>query len=127
MHCVHAADGSIHVIDGQNSKVYDLSHDAERKAFDDKFGNNGGLCVARFFTTGPAPRTTAGDDLGLAPRGLNQRSRNASFDLIIGRSRKLSTERSPMRTSAEPVMPGNRGSVLPFSCSRLLSTRSITR
>ncbi len=60
------------------------------------------------------------------PHGA-QRSRNASLDLSIGRSRKLSTERSPMRTSALPVIPGNTESDLPFSCSRFLSTRSMTR
>jgi len=59
MNVVHADDGSIHIIDGQNSKVYDLSQEADRKAFDDKFGHNGGPCVARFFETGAAPRPAA--------------------------------------------------------------------
>lgn len=64
MNVVHAEDGSIHVIDGQNSKVYDLSLEADRKAFDDKFGHNGGPCVARFFATGAAPRPAVGTDQG---------------------------------------------------------------
>jgi len=59
MNVVHADDGSIHVIDGQNGKVYDLSQEADRKSFDDKFGHNGGPCVARFFETGAAPRPAA--------------------------------------------------------------------
>jgi len=62
MNFVHADDGSRHVIDGQNSKVYDLSHEPDRKAFDDKFGHNGGPCVARFFATGAAPHAASGSD-----------------------------------------------------------------
>lgn len=59
MNCVHADDGSIQVIDGQNGKVYDLSKQTDQQAFDVKFGNNGNLCVARFFTTGAAPSRAA--------------------------------------------------------------------
>jgi hypothetical protein len=59
MNVVHAADGAVHVIDGQNSKVYDLSTQEDRQAFDTKFGHNGGPCVARFFETGAAPRPPA--------------------------------------------------------------------
>jgi hypothetical protein len=63
MNVVHAEDGSIHVIDGQNSKVYDFSKQEDYQAFDTKFGHNGGPCVARFFETGVAPRppVNAGD------------------------------------------------------------------
>ncbi|WP_374568105.1 hypothetical protein [Ideonella sp.] len=64
MNCVHADDGSIHVIDGQNSRVYDLSQEVDRQSFDAKFGHNGGPCVARFFSTGAAPRPTVGTDQG---------------------------------------------------------------
>lgn len=59
MNVVHADDGAVHVIDGQNSKVYDLSRQEDAQAFDTKFGHNGGLCVARFFETGAAPRPAA--------------------------------------------------------------------
>lgn len=59
MNVVHAEGGAVHVIDGQNSKVYDLSSQIDRQAFDTKFGHNGGLCVARFFETGAAPRPPA--------------------------------------------------------------------
>lgn len=64
MNCVHADDGSLHVIDGQNSKIYDLSLEADKKAFDEKFGHNGGPCVARIFTTGAAPRPPVANDEG---------------------------------------------------------------
>jgi hypothetical protein len=62
MNVVHADNGAIHVIDGQNSKVYDLSKQEDRQAFDTKFGHNGGPCVARFFDTGGAPRPPAISD-----------------------------------------------------------------
>jgi len=61
MNVVHAGDGSIHVIDGQNSKVYNLSLEADRQSFDEKFGHNGGTSHARFFTTGDAPRIAGGE------------------------------------------------------------------
>lgn len=62
MNVVHAENGAIHVIDGQNSKVYDLSKQEDCQAFDTKFGHNGGPCVARFFETGAAPRPPAISD-----------------------------------------------------------------
>ena len=51
------------------------------------------------------------------------RSRNASFDFSIGRSRKFSTDRSPVRMSTVAVIPGSTGSGLPFS--RSVEVRSV--
>ncbi|UXH80123.1 hypothetical protein [Roseateles amylovorans] len=62
MNVVRAEDGGIHVIDGQNSKLYDLSSQIDQQAFQVKFGHNGGPCLARFFDTGKAPNLTATSD-----------------------------------------------------------------
>ncbi len=56
----------------------------------------------------------------IKPASTAQRSLNASRDFISGRIRKLSTERSPVRTSTFPVMPGK-------TCSDLLPCFKVER
>lgn len=56
MNVVRADSGAIHVIDGQNGRLYDLSNQLDQQDFNTTFGHNGGPCMARFFDTGEAPK-----------------------------------------------------------------------
>jgi hypothetical protein len=62
MNVIHRVDGALHVIDGQNGKLYDLSSQVDHQTFQAKFGHRSATSVARFFETGPAPTPPAISD-----------------------------------------------------------------
>ncbi|MDE0155245.1 MAG: hypothetical protein OXS28_06570 [Gammaproteobacteria bacterium] len=58
MNLLHANNGKLFVIDGQNGKTYDLSEAGDRQRFESKYcnaGRRGHPAVVNFFLTGAAP------------------------------------------------------------------------